>query len=707
MTLYADLEISLRRRDTDTYALELRFSQPESDADVRLMSGGAALVRLEVANLRQDAFDSKSYGSKLGQSLFANPVVQTAFALATSNAQSREAPLPLRVRLFIDANAPELHALRWETMRHPQDGNLLFTGEDVLFSRYLSSRDWRPVGPRSRQDLRALLVVANATNLSEFGLDPIDASEEFARAQAALGDIPVMLLPNADASARATLNNLVERLRDGYDILYLVCHGRFIEKDGIGEPWLWLEDENGTVTRVAGGELVTRLKELSHRPRLVVLASCQSAGRGIQARSGDEGALAALGPRLAVEAGIPAILAMQGNVSLQTIAKFMPVFFKELQKDGQIDRAMAVARGSVREQPDYWAPVLYMRLKSGQIAWYVPGFADDPKGFKKWPTLLNSIRQGRCTPILGPGLVEGLLGSSRELAQSWARAYNFPLAPYQRDDLPQVAQYVAINQDEAFVRDQLAAYVRAELLRRYGAGLPENLRTDTAPLDQLVEAVGLRRWETDMDEPHRVLSRLPFPLYITANSDELLARALARTGKDPQVILCPWNEELAARSDSAYDEQTTAAKPLVYHLLGSLREPDSLVLTEDNYFDYLIGVTLNRKLIPHVVGRALTDSSLIFLGFKLTDWNFRVLFRTIMSLPGRTLQKKHTHIAVQIDPDADRALEPERARDYLKDYFHYADINIFWGSVEDFVKELNRQWNAGAVPAAQTRPEDG
>ncbi|SRR5258708_2345058 len=104
MTLYADLEISLRRWDTDTYALELRFSQPESDADVRLMSGGAALVRLKVANLRQDAFDSQSYGSKLGQSLFANPVVQTAFALATSNAQSREVPLPLRVRLFIAAS---------------------------------------------------------------------------------------------------------------------------------------------------------------------------------------------------------------------------------------------------------------------------------------------------------------------------------------------------------------------------------------------------------------------------------------------------------------------------------------------------------------------------------------------------------------------------------------------------------------------------
>ncbi|MBF0198138.1 MAG: hypothetical protein HQL32_10515 [Planctomycetes bacterium] len=35
---------------------------------------------------------------------------------------------------------------------------------------------------------------------------------------------------------------------------------------------------------------------------------------------------------------------MQGNVFMDTITKFMPTFFKELQVDGRIDRAMAVAR---------------------------------------------------------------------------------------------------------------------------------------------------------------------------------------------------------------------------------------------------------------------------------------------------------------------------------------------------------------------------
>src|SRR3712207_7889167 len=53
--------------------------------------------------------------------------------------------------------------------------------------------------------------------------------------------------------------------------LYLVCHGALVQ----GEPRLWLEDETGQVGVTAGTELVTRLAELSRRPRLVVLASCQ------------------------------------------------------------------------------------------------------------------------------------------------------------------------------------------------------------------------------------------------------------------------------------------------------------------------------------------------------------------------------------------------------------------------------------------------
>jgi CHAT domain/SIR2-like domain len=691
MTAYADLEMGIHRRDADSYAIELRYSQPDSDADIRLVRGDPALVQFDMERLRALTLDATAYGQLLSQGLFSDPTVQTAFAQARSTAETLDAFL--RLRLFIGPSAPELHSLRWETLRDPQDGSAFLTSGRLLFSRYLSSLDWRPVRLRPKADLRALVVVASPTDIANYQpggrpLAALDVAGELARAETGLGSIPTTDLASA---SKATFNNLSAHLRDGYDILYLVCHGALIE----GEPWLWLEDETGRTHRVAGRELVTRLVELQQCPRLVVLASCQSAGSGAEARTSDAGALAALGPRLA-EGGIPAVLAMQGNITMQTVAQFMPVFFQELQRDGQIDRAMAVARGAVRERPDWWMPVLYMRLKSGRI-WYAAGFGEEQRGLEKWPALLSNIRRGRCTPILGPGLTESLLGSRREIAQRWAETYHFPMAPHDREDLPQVAQYLAVNLQPMFPRDELMEYLRQEMLRRYGGDLPEALRGGA--LGQLVAAVGAQRRERAPAEPHRVLAGLPLSIYITTDVTNLLADALTAAGKEPQVELCRWNEDIA-QLPSIYDQEPNYRpddkRPLVYHLFGRLDESDSLILTEDDYFDYLIGVTTNKDLIPGVVRRALADTALLFLGFQMDDWNFRVLFRSIMSQEGRSRRRGYAHVAAQIDPEEGRILEPERARRYLERYFQDADISIYWGSAEDFVQELQRRWQGGA-----------
>ena len=118
---------------------------------------------------------------------------------------------------------------------------------------------------------------------------------------------------------------------------------------------------------------------------------------------------------------MPAVVAMQGNVPIALIARFIPAFFRELQRDGQIDRAMAVARGDIRDLGEFWSPTLFMRFRSGRI-WYVPGFSDDRQGFEKWPALMRSIRRGQCTPIIGPGFYESMFGSPRDIAQRWSEA---------------------------------------------------------------------------------------------------------------------------------------------------------------------------------------------------------------------------------------------------------------------------------------------
>ena len=145
----------------------------------------------------------------------------------------------------------------------------------------------------------------------------------------------------ARAARRRAWPELAAALRDGPDVLYLVCHGSSPQ----GRPVLWLEREDGTGERVAGEELAQALEGLPRRPALVVLASCQSAGR-----THDPHALAALGPRLA-QAGVGAVVAMQGDVTQATAGRFLAAFFAELQRDGLLDRAAGRRPGPADPRP--------------------------------------------------------------------------------------------------------------------------------------------------------------------------------------------------------------------------------------------------------------------------------------------------------------------------------------------------------------------
>jgi hypothetical protein len=104
-----------------------------------------------------------------------------------------------------------------------------------------------------------------------------------------------------------------------------------------------------------------------------------------------------------------------------------------------------------------------------------------------------------------------------------------------------------------------------------------------------------------------------------------------------------------------------------------------------------MGVTSNNDLIPPVVRRALADSALLFLGFQIDEWDFRVLFRSVMNREGQSRRSRYTHVAAQINPEEGRIMEPEGARRYLESYFSNAQISIFWGNVDDFIQELHQR----------------
>jgi hypothetical protein len=138
-----------------------------------------------------------------------------------------------------------------------------------------------------------------------------------------------------------------------------------------------------------------------------------------------------------------------------------------------------------------------------------------------------------------------------------------------------------------------------------------------------------------------------------------------------------------------------------------------MVLTEDDFFDYLIASSRLDLLLPALVGR-LMQSSLMFLGFRLDDWRFRVLFRMIVTRPGTETMKELSHVGVQVKPDEQGLADVERARKYMESYFQEGKnapkISVYWGSAAEFLKELNqhlaqiRQEKPAVVP--QAGPDD-
>ncbi|MBK7826782.1 CHAT domain-containing protein [Nannocystis sp.] len=673
----AELEIGLSRRDAGSYAVELRFTQPGSDADVRVGEGEGLACALDLAGLKELLAQPEAYGRALGAGLFAAPKVAETLARAQAAAASQD--LPLRVRLAIAVDVAELHGLRWELLRTP-DGTLVSAGERILFSRYLASVDWQTVKLRPQASLRALIVIAAPAGLAAYGLAELDVAAELARAQAVLAGIETVALAGP---GQATATAIIDALRSGFDVLYVVAHGSWQR----GEAFVWLEDAAGAVARIAGATLIARVAELQQRPRLCVLASCESAGAGA---GEDPAVLAALGPGLA-RAGVAAVVAMQGPLSVATAAVLLPRLFAELLQDGQVDRALAVARAAVRERSDWWMPVLFMRLRSGRI-WYTPGFGGEGGQFEKWPALLRSIAQGRCTPVLGPALGDALHGSSRELAHRWADEYGYPMAPGGREDLPHVAQYLAVHQDERFPMDKLEGSLRDAVVSRFPQVLTGGAGEGT--LDEVLARVADWRLAQGSFDPYQVLARLPCPLYVTTASDGLLAHHLRLAGRSPQVALCPWNPDVVA--DAAVAEAASVERPAIYHLFGHISAPNSLVITENDIFDFLISVSADREVIPPRVRAALVDSSLLILGFPIDDWKFRVFFRSLMNRAGGGRRKRYTHVAAQIDPEEAQTIDPARTRRYLEEYFEGSDITIYWGSAEDFLREL-----AGRLPGGR------
>jgi hypothetical protein len=721
MKFVNDLLIEISKHNEKQYRLELYLDYAQSEEEP-----GPQVTYLDKAYFetleKYGIGDPKKYGAKLIKILLQDSKMAETFDTALDT--SLRDRMKLRIRLYIADDASELHRIHWESLVMP-GGNgqdWLITNESVLFSRFIAARKPGIKEPELKHPgrLRALIAIANPIDLGveqigdQYGypdLAKIDVPGETERAKRALEAIARV---DDVSPSRVTRNILVERLRDGYDILYLVCHGKTDEKLG---SRIWLEKDDGTSDVTPINELVDRIKDLPDdlKPRLIVLVSCDS-GAGILAT---DGTLTALGPALACDGRIPAVVAMGGSINVEIAEKFMPRFLRELARHGSIDHAMASARGDVRNYPGAWMPLLYMRLKNGCI--WNTGWAE-ADGFQHFTRLARTlkenqgeIKKNKCgpVPIIGPGVLDFFTGPRGNFSQGWASDAHVPFNRENGDSLPQVAQYILASKTRWELESSFLDYVRKRICEDYG----NSLTVDSKAVDMttlMKDLCDLRRNHYANDCPMVQLAKLPFSIYVTTNPDTLLAEALRAEQRPPQEGIYLWNANLRKRQlqDNDFNilctlpagYRPTPEEPLVYYLFGRIDEPDTLVLAEDDFFDYLLEITKDVQtaenvhstsadyLLPAVVDSGLKLNSLIFLGFSQDDWAFRVLLRSLVSADEASAQFSRALIAAQLDTGSSD--DSEHMRKYLENYFKYKKISIYWGPSLDFVRELRENYSS-------------
>jgi hypothetical protein len=363
-----NLEITISTANQVT----LRFSDPRSGALPNEYSG----LWTRPAGLAHPEDNPAAHGRALRDALVLDPAVRAEFTRALTLTVRATPPRPLRVYLRLPQ---ELHELSWETLLNPDDDRPLLERSQIYFFRFLPGAE--PILPSAALS-RALVFIANPQTLRTqevsaggIRLHKVEVEEERERARRSLRKLVPTEITSVDGQmGLASLDRLMSALRDApepYHILYLVCHGAVYS----GAAKLWLDELDGEP--VDAQRLVDGLRGLDpeRRPRLVVLASCQSAGQpGTEAvAQADRLAINAVGPKLVQEAGVAAVVAMQGNVFMRSVEVMMPAFFKELEQSGQVERAMATARERLRIETDalirnQWrVPVLFSRLRDGQL----------------------------------------------------------------------------------------------------------------------------------------------------------------------------------------------------------------------------------------------------------------------------------------------------------------------------------------------------
>jgi CHAT domain len=331
---------------------EADFALPFSDKDLRILVlevvGSIGRVRRQVRRIDSpDRLLLENFGDRLYQAAFSGQVGE---CLGRSRLVAESKGVGLRIRLRLPQ---PLASIPWEYLYDAEHG-FLGLDPDTALVRYPELP--APVKPFPISPPLRILAMISSPN----DLPPLDVEEEWDKLNGTLSDLDDRGMVRVDRLEDGTLAALRRRLQlQKYHVLHFIGHGGFDEKGQDGA--LALEAADGKTRLVTGRNLAMMIH---HRAlRLAVLNACE--GGRVAQDDPYSGVAQAL-----VRHGIPAVIAMQFEISDPAALAFSQSFYQGIADGLPIDVATVEARRAMFAEGNEieWAtPVLYLRSPDGRV----------------------------------------------------------------------------------------------------------------------------------------------------------------------------------------------------------------------------------------------------------------------------------------------------------------------------------------------------
>ena len=301
---------------------------------------------------------------EIGSQLFDFVFQKRVLDLYQATLSEKEEAEPLQIRFCI--NHPELACVPWETLYNKTNRSYVATSPTTPFARSIGDIEERLQFPAERP-IRILGMAARIKTINGIPVDSIDVDREQVMIKRALGPLDdgkrVKLCWVPSAKAR-DLRRMVARGDDQkrWDIFHFIGHGGYDEDRRMG--FILVQEGGGSKgARLYTEDLKDILVQPGRTPKLVVLNSCSGA-------QGQPGELFSSTAAELIQAGIPAVVAMQFEISDNMGIAFSNAFYTYLADDGHpVERALAHTRGDLKADDfgEWISPVLYMRTDDGNL----------------------------------------------------------------------------------------------------------------------------------------------------------------------------------------------------------------------------------------------------------------------------------------------------------------------------------------------------